>query len=183
MSNEQPSFNSTRSLKSAYLEGWDRKGLENITRAVDDIEPIAEKAYLHRHAVSSKKDAESILATGLQTKYPNLAGFTHKMSTHFDNGDIRPESIAEGLFVNTHEARDYSIIIAIPKHPEYYDTVVADEERNAWENDKKSSEYAKEHIFEKTAEDKEVNVVPKKYIVGYWDNDKKEWHPNPLFDK
>lgn len=165
-----------KKIESVYLKGWDQKSLDQITAAVDTLQSIKDKYHFHRHATETEQNAKDILSQGIKTRMKTLADFSHDISEHRD-------LMAQHLFHNTHEARPYAVVIAIPKHPDYYNTVVASDGRNAWDNEKISAEFAKKCIFEiEDTPSGKINVVPPKFIVGYWDDMKREWHPNALFE-
>lgn len=152
-----------------------------MPKAIEAIGELREDFYIHGHGTGSKKDADSILEHGLYTNSSVLGTFSHTLP-------VEAEEIERELSFWNYDLRKCVVLIAVPKHPDYYDTYVAADGRDAFENEKISEQYANEHIFEQVNQSEVFNVnkrsdkrIPSKRLIGYWDADAKAFHANPRF--
>jgi len=149
----------------------------------ETLRNLQEKYFVHGHGVSDIETATSIQEHGLYTAWSTLQDLTHELSND-------PSSAVQQLHGWNYEARQYIVLIAVPKHEDYHASDVANEERSAWENRERSRAFAAKHVFEFVKRPEELHTplkadkrIPPKRIIGYWDDINKAFHPNPYFEE
>ena len=174
MSEKSPNF-----LSDAFVESKDKA----VSDFVERVQNLQEKFHVHGHGVSNQDEAASIEERGLYTAWSTLQDLTHALSEN-------PSRLAEQVHAWDYGARQYIVIIAIPKHNDYFASDAADEERSAWENREISKRFAVTHVFESVEKPQDLQTplksdkrIPPKRIIGYWDDIEKVFHQNLLFEK
>lgn len=161
--------------------GWTDDNMSNLNSAVKKIDSLQESYFIHRHATQSKTNAESIVINGLKTRDRVLDRFTNKIG-HYDKSTAT--KAAEDLFHNTHESRRFVVIIAIPKSVGYEHRQATDLSEEALKMEKRAEEFAERNVLQ-DIEDAEQGAprkrVPPRYIVGYWDVERRRWYQSPYF--
>lgn len=147
------------------------------------VQNLQKNYYIHGHGVSSNKVADSILEHGLFTAWAALQDISHPLS---DNS----HKLIKQIRAWDYNAKQCIILIAVPKHKDYFASDVADEKLSAWGNRDRSKDFAKSHIFEPATRPNELQTplnsdkrIPPEKIIGYWDDTEKIFHPNPRFGK
>jgi len=169
---------------SESLESEECQPQPKIEALLDYLEGLEEKYIIHGHGTTSRKSAQDILEHGLFTGWSNLHSISHPLQ------EAR-ERRARQLEAWEYEARRYVVLIAAPRNDEYSATGSTDDERGAWENEKRSNAYAEKYVFEKVdAPTKSMAArhlrsdkrVPPSKIVGYWDDEQGQFVGNPYFE-
>lgn len=161
---------------------FEAKG-KGMAVAVEKIRGLQERCYVHGHGTRSAETAISIMERGLYTEHGILGEFTHTLPTD-------QERIENELSFWNYDNRKAVVLIAVPKHPDYYNIFVAADGRDAAENERISKSYAAQHVFkigtptpDMKASPSADKYIPPELIVGFWDTEKKIWHPNPRFSE
>lgn len=169
-------------VPNSHRESTDESKEKAIADFVEKIQSLQEKYHIHGHGVSNSEEAASVEAHGLFTAWSTLQDLTHKLSED-------PNRLAEQIHAWDYGARQYVVLVAVPKHAEYYASDVADEGRSAWENRERSRRFATDHVFEPAEQPDGLRTplktdkrIPPKRIIGYWDDNQKAFHPNPHFE-
>ncbi|MBU0750197.1 hypothetical protein KKH15_01640 [Patescibacteria group bacterium] len=154
---------------------------EAFTRLIEEVEGLQEKYMIHGHGMTSKDRAESVLQRGLYTSWTTLQDITHPL-------EQTSGSLAKQMDNWSYDSRPYVILIAIPKHDDYFASDVASDEASAADNRERSRAFAEQHVFETTERPSDLHVslsadkrIPPERIIGYWDRVETKLHRNPSF--
>ena len=169
--------------KSPYLKDLPDERKNAIAEFVKFIRETQETYHVHGHGVETEKDAQNIEKHGLYTAWKSLVDFSRALHTN-------EQLLAEKVVHWDYEGRRYIVLIAVPKHPDYLATDAADEINNGWENRRRSTTFAAEHVFEPAEKPEGVRVplnadkrIPPSKIIGYWDDKESKLHINPQWQR